>query len=200
MVSQKSISIHWSIQSLALVSLPTSRNQLSKPWYLGPGDDDEALESLLIHGFERLYGDMIWLCDLVYCHAPTHRETPIKQHISRDDRGLWTVLKLVHKRLCDADNGGDNWLMTHGSKYQPGISGKLTSNLRTSKNMNRLGLWQQNNICSHVKNWRVPPPQFLVSVVSWSSSILNNEYFTNVVWLFMVPMYIGIQNFCFWKC
>ena len=35
---------------------------------------------------------------------------------------------------------------------------------------------------------------------SWSTSILNNEYLTNAVWLFMVPMYIGIQMFCFWKC
>ena len=108
------------------------------------------------------YGYTTWF---IVCHALTHRGNPIKQHISRDDRGLWTVLKLVHKRFCDVDNGGDSWLMTHGSKYQPGIGGKLASNLRTSTSMNRLGLWQQNNICSHVKNWRVPPPQFLVSVI-----------------------------------
>ena len=114
----------------------------------------------MIHGFERLYAVIYWG---IMCWPIVG--TPIKQQVSGDDRGLWTVLKLVHKRLCDAANGGDNWLMTHGSKYQPGISGKLTSNLRTSKSMNRLGLWQQNNICSHVKNWRVPPRQFLVSVI-----------------------------------
>ena len=74
---------------------------------------------------------------------------PIKQQVSGDDRGLWTVLKVVHKRFGDIDNGGDNWLMTHGSKYQPARSGKLTSNMRTSR------LWTHNKKTIYAHIWRI---------------------------------------------
>ena len=143
------------------------------------------------------YGYTTWF---IVCHALTHRGNPIKQHISRDDRGLWTVLKLVHKRFCDVDNGGDSWLMTHGSKlsaryrWQIGIK---SEDFHEYEQTRVVTTKQHMLACEELAG---STAAVSCQCDSWSTSILNNEYLTNAVWLFMVPMYIGIQMFCFWKC